>query len=96
MSWIEPVFDRTSDDVLKVQTYDTIGFQYLSNEQKSEWMGGLKGALNFKDLNRIENNMEFLANLYEIENMNFKTNWSYIDIPSRLDFQRIVPPKLFL
>ena len=34
--------------------------------------------------------MEFLANLYEIENMNFKTNWSYIDIPSRLDFQRIV------
>lgn len=34
--------------------------------------------------------MEFLANLYEIENMNFKTNWSYIDISSRLDFQRIV------
>ena len=90
MSWIEPIFDRTSDDVLKVQTYDTIGFKYLSDEQKSEWMNGLKGALNFKDLNRIENNMEFLTNLYEIENMNFKTNWSYIDIPSRLDFQRIV------
>ena len=90
MSWIEPVFDRTSNDVLKVQTYDTIGFKYLSNEQKIEWMNGLKGALNFKDLNRIENNMEFLANLYEIENINFKTNWSYIDISSRLDFQRIV------
>ena len=90
MPWIEPIFDRTSDDVLKVQTYDTIGFKYLSNEQKIEWMNGLKGALNFKDLNRIENNMEFFANLYEIENMNFKTNWSYADIPSRLDFQRIV------
>lgn len=90
MSWIEPIFDRIKGDVLKVQTYDTIGFKYLSDEQKSEWMNGLKGALNFKDLNRIENNMEFLANLYEIENMNFKTNWSYIDIPSRLDFQRIV------
>ena len=80
MSWIEPIFDRTSDDVLKVQTYDTIGFQYLSNEQKSEWMNGLKGALNFKDLNRIENNMEFLANLYEIENMNFKNPYSQNEI----------------
>ena len=90
MSWIKPIFNRNSNDVLKVQTYDTIGFQYLSDEQKQEWMGGLKGALNFNDLNRIENNMEFLANLYEIENMNFKTNWSCIDIPSRLDFQRIV------
>ena len=53
MSWIEPIFDRIKGDVLKVQTYDTIGFKYLSDEQKSEWMNGLKGALNFKDLGPV-------------------------------------------
>lgn len=38
-----------------------------------EWT--LKGALNYFDLNRIEENTEFLANLYEVTDLAFKTNW---------------------
>lgn len=90
MSWSSPIFDRTSEDVLKVQTYDTIGFKYLDENQKREWMSGLKGALNYFDLNRIEGNTEFLANLYEITGLTFKTNWQMTDIPERFDFQRII------
>ena len=90
MSWSLPIFDRTSEDVLKVQTYDTIGFKYLYENQKREWMSRLKGALNYFDLNRIEGNTEFLANLYEITGLTFKTNWQMTDIPERSDFQRII------
>lgn len=90
MSWNSPIFDRTSEDVLKVQTYDTIGFKYLDENQKREWMNGLKGTLNCSDLNRIEGNTEFLANLYEITGLTFKTNWQMTDIPEKSDFQRII------
>lgn len=88
--WVRPVFDRTSQDVLKVQTYENIGFKYLTNEQKEEWLNGLKGALNKNDLNRIENNTEFLAEIYGISGMTFKTNWGYTDILSRPDYERIL------
>lgn len=70
--WIPPVFDRTSEDVLKVQSYETIEFKYLTEEQKAEWLSGLKGAWNYKDLSRIENDTEFLADIYGIKNMNYE------------------------
>lgn len=88
--WVRPVFDRTSQDVLKVQIYENIGFKYLTNEQKEEWLNGLKGALNKNDLNRIENNTEFLAGIYGISSMTFKTNWGYTDILSGSDYERIL------
>ncbi len=53
-----------------------------------EWP--LKGALNCSDLNRIEGNTEFLANLYEITGLAFKPNWHMTDVPERSDFQRII------
>lgn len=90
MAWQTPIFDRTDEDVLKVQTYDLIGYKYLTNEQKSEWDNGLKGALNYKDLNRIEGNIEYLEDVYGAEGLDIKTNWIYTDIPKTSDFQRIL------
>ena len=87
--WISPVFDRTSEDVLKVQSYETIGFKYLTDEQKAQWLSGLKGAWNYKDLNRIENDTKFLADIYGMKGINFKTDWTYTDIPNQSDIKRI-------
>lgn len=90
MAWQTPIFDRTEQDVLKVITYDNIGYKYLTTEQKSEWDNGLKGALNYTDLNRIEGNVSHLFNIFGVSNIIAKTDWTYTDIATLSDFQRIV------
>ena len=90
MSWQTPIFDRTEQDVLKVITYDNIGYKYLTDEQKAEWDNGLKGALNYTDINRIEGNIAYLFDIFGVSNITVKTNWSYNDIVHISDFQRIL------
>ena len=90
MAWETPIFDRTEEDVLKVITYDNIGYKYLTQEQKAEWDNGLKGALNYVDLNRIEGNIQHLFNIYGIVGITIKTNWNYTDIVTVNNFQRIL------
>lgn len=90
MKWLKAVFNRTSEDVLKVQSYDTIGYKYLTPEQQKEWLSGLKGAWNYKDVNRLESNTKFLADLYGVQGMSFKTDWSYKDVLSKDSVQRIL------
>lgn len=88
MTWQEPVFDRTSEDVAKVLEYEGVGWHYLTLEQKQEWINRLKGALNCEDLNRIENNCRHLALSLKIEGLAFK-NWRLIDIFEFVNQQRI-------
>ena len=79
MNWIRVVANRTDEDVEKVKEYDLIGYQNLTEEQKQEWDNGMKGALNYSDLNRIENNIGYLAERTLIS-LNIKTDWDYDDI----------------
>lgn len=90
MSWQSPVYDRTEEDVLKVITYDNIGYKYLTEEQKAEWDNGLKGAINYKDINRIESNTQYLFSIYETTGIDIKTDWTYTDIVTDSEFQRIL------
>lgn len=79
MNWIWVVADRTDEDVELVKEYDLIGYQNLTEEQKQEWDNGMKGALNYSDLNRIENNIGCLAEKTLIS-LDIKTDWNYDDI----------------
>lgn len=79
MNWIWVVADRTDEDVELVKEYDLIGYQNLTEEQKQEWDNGMKGALNYSDLNRIENNIGYLAEKTLIS-LDIKTDWNYDDI----------------
>lgn len=88
--FITAIFDRTEQDVQKVREYREIGYRNLTDEQKKEWDDGLKGAWNCKDINRLENNIQFLADLFKIDGLNTKTDWNYTDIASVQDIQRIV------
>lgn len=90
MAWIRSVFDRTSEDILKVQSYAAAGYENLTPDRQSEWLAGMKGSWNFGDLNRIENNTKFLADLYGIAGMTFKTDRTYRDIADRAEIQRII------
>lgn len=90
MAWITPITDRTQADVNLVLEYDSIGYNNLTPEQKAVWNAGMKGALNASDLNRIENNIQFVASILELYNLNIKTNWQMSDVPRNNDFNRIL------
>lgn len=81
MAFITPVYDRTANDVA-----------YVFTHQGSD--AELKGALNVSDLNRIENNTEWLKQQllihgYHTDEMNIKTNWLNTDFIYLDDIDRI-------
>ena len=88
MTWQEPVFDRTDEDVTKSLEYESIGWHYLTTGQKQEWLNRLKGALNSDDLNRIEENCRYIAVSLRIEGLVFK-NWNLTHIFDFVNQQRV-------
>jgi len=65
MSWIEPVTDRTNEDVQTIiqlsQLIQNVGWDNLDSSVKTQWLSANKGALNALDLNRIQTNIQFLV-----------------------------------
>lgn len=80
--WIQPIYDRTQADVDLIKLDPT-------NENN-------KGAYNYTDLNRIENNCEYVMNLINNSdyfsnkiNITVKKNWNVFDIPKITEINRI-------
>lgn len=81
------IFDRTIDDVdyalslIKKWKDGTI-----TEEEREEWFGGLRGAYNYTDLNRVGNAINLLIEKLNLAGYNFeysaKTDWNLNDIPS--------------
>lgn len=85
MEWI---YDRTADDIARVKE---LTGKYLSGTiteaEKSEWHGDMKGALNLSDLNRVESNLSVIAGVLDL---NIITKiWRIGNIPCESDYQRI-------
>lgn len=59
--WIEAVYDRSAEDVARVKALMEKTFSGMTTDEKTEWLAGLKGALNTSDLERIENNIQYLS-----------------------------------
>lgn len=68
------IYDRTQADVDRVKELRSIGWVNLTDAQKAEWLGGLKGSLNTADLQRIENNVYSLSQLLEVSLQSNKDN----------------------
>lgn len=64
--WIEPVTDRTQQDVDHAKDLIS-GWGSLTDDQKAEYLAGLKGCLNTADLERIENNIQILIDVLELD-----------------------------
>ncbi len=79
---IKLIYDRTLEDV-----------EYAMLHPDSE--KHLKGAYNYTDLNRIENNCKYIMELrnekqvFSPVDLVIKTNWKVTDIPHINDFNRI-------
>lgn len=80
--WIKPIYDRIQADVDLIRLDPT-------NENN-------KGAYNYTDLNRVENNCEYVMNLlnnsglfYIPVTIEVKTDWNVRDIPHIKEINRI-------
>lgn len=99
MSWIDSVYDRTNLDLTNLKNIinkvKVGGYKSLSSDEQSYWLADLvKGALNYTDLNRIENNMkelqEFLISLgYDVD-ISTKIDWTRNDLIFSEDVTRIM------
>ena len=71
------VTDRTQHNVDRLKKLQEIGWDNLSESQKTEYRGyAAKGAYNYTDMNRVENAVSVIAPLYGLE-LTVKTNWNY-------------------
>lgn len=58
---VEMVTDRTIFDVNRVKFLVGVGFSNMTDIEKQEFLGGLKGAYNYTDFNRVEGAVEYLS-----------------------------------
>lgn len=85
--FLEPVTDRTSEDIKRALELFEKKYDDLTEEEKTEWDNGLKGCLNYTDLNRIEQNLYLLSLVLEVD-VETKS-WMPGDIPTNSDYERI-------
>lgn len=85
--FIDPIFDRTYDDIIQLIELLDKGYDQFTEDEKELWGSDLKGALNASDLNRIENNMYLLSKSLGIDIV--KKSWTELEIPTKDDFERI-------
>lgn len=93
MPEIDFVFDRNENDLEEakdlIDTVRKFGFNGLTDYEKSRWNSGLKACRNASDLNRIGNACNIIGELLNLQ-INEKTDWDFIDIPTDEDIQSIL------
>lgn len=88
MAWETPIFDRTQADIdfarRKIREWKSSGDRNTTN---------LKGCFNTLDINRIENNIQFLSDnlseLYYFSTVTTKT-WDKSGLPTVDDINRLI------
>lgn len=69
------VTDRTQSDVERVKSItEKARSGTWTDDEKQEWLAGMKGALNYTDFNRIEFGIQELASIVGA-NVSVKTDW---------------------
>lgn len=86
--WMEAVTDRSQSDVDRVISLRNKGWVNFSDDEKTEWLNGLKGAINTSDLNRIENNIQLLSDVLELSLTTYYGNVP--DIPNVTYFDTMI------
>lgn len=86
------ITDRTQSDVDRYNELHTLGLDYMTDEQKAEWLTSLKGAYNFTDLNRVEKAVRYMsrrARAYKLKPLT-KIDWKMQDYIKVSDGDRYI------
>lgn len=80
------ITDRTFADVNYAQTLHEKGLSGMTAEELAEWMNGLKGWYDYRDLNRVGEAMNYIYDRLKTVIGDLKisprTDWSLSDIPT--------------
>lgn len=79
------ITDRTQADVDCVRQLAAKGWAAMTAEERAAWNGGLKGAYNASDLNRVGSAVEYVANRLReagyIVTVHPRTGWTEEELP---------------
>lgn len=83
---IDMITDRTILDVNNVLTLFKKGYQNMTDEEKSQFMTGLKGAYNYTDLNRVEWAVSYISDqLCDVsDELDRVSDETYVDRPQSM------------
>ena len=94
------VKDRTLEDVNRVKQLLSKKYQNMTQAEKDEWDGTMKGRFTYQDMNRVVNNLNIASTIYSFacqgRNQQPQTlpiitpNWQITDTPTSTDFQNII------
>ena len=87
------ITDRTQHDVDRWRELNDKGFTRMSEAERDEWFGYMKGRYSHEDLNRVERAVELLSERlreygYLPTPLVVKTNWTAEDALYREDMER--------
>lgn len=86
------ITDRTQADVEYAKSFQGKEWKHLTDEQKTEYLAGLKGAYSYTDFNRVEKAVEYLSDILNksgyANRVETKTNWTAEDIQTKAEIQR--------
>lgn len=68
------VFDRTQEDVDEVKRLEKVGWDNMTESERTLWKKGMKGALNLSDIKRIENDCSVIAQLLNVSIVTHRDN----------------------
>lgn len=95
------ITDRTAQDVYRWQELKGKGWANMTDSERAEWAGdpvalstpaAPRGAYNYTDLNRVEQAVDYLAQLlrelgYKVERL-YTREWTANDVPTASDMTR--------
>ena len=94
------ICDRTNDDIERWRELRDKGWDGMTETERKEWLGeimptpsAVKGMYTYKDLNRIESTIEYLAIYfreigYDVPEMTLKLDWKRDDEITRSEMDR--------
>lgn len=91
-SGLHLITDRTAADVARWKELRDKGYDAMTTAERSQWLGQMKGAYNYTDMNRVEGAVAYLAQ--KLTALGYplfptvKLNWTREDIPTRADMIR--------
>lgn len=56
------ITDRSASDVVAAKKLFAKGFENMTDDERKQFLSGLKGAYNYMDFNRVESAIDFLSN----------------------------------
>lgn len=87
------ITDRTYHDVARWRALHDKGWAAMTEVERSEWLGEMKGTYTYTDLNRVETAVKNLSDQfvemgYLAAPLSTKTDWNRWSVPTRTDMIR--------